>query len=338
MAGKLNRAVLSPGTIMEDVSAGWKAQALIAGIELDVFTHIAAGKRAAKDIAKAASAAPRAMSRLLDALVALGYLRKSRDRYSLPPISATFLVRGEKAYMGAVAQVSLLGWDIWKNLTESVKTGKPYHAVDVAEGAKEFFPKLVAAIFPGSFAASQAAVASLPAKERQKIRKILDVAAGSAAWSLAFAQAIPEARVTALDFPEVTPITRKFAGQFGVAARYNYLEGDLRKLPFGKEAFDLIILGHIIHSEGEANGQALLKKCYAALRPGGLLLIAEYIPNDDRTGPMMPVLFGLNMLLHTEQGDVFTMREYRAWLKDTGFRKFATIAAPGPSPLILATK
>ncbi|MFZ1122586.1 MAG: hypothetical protein WAN81_20365 [Candidatus Binataceae bacterium] len=51
-----------------------------------------------------------------------------------------------------------------------------------------------------------------------------------------------------------------------------------------------------------------------------------------------PLLYGLNMLLHTPAGDVFTMREYREWLKEAGFSKVATIPAPHVSPLILATK
>jgi 3-hydroxy-5-methyl-1-naphthoate 3-O-methyltransferase len=68
------------------------------------------------------------------------------------------------------------------------------------------------------------------------------------------------------------------------------------------------------------------------------LLIAEMVPNDTRTGPALSLLFGLNMLLHTEQGDVFTMREYRKWLKEAGFKKVTAIEAPAPSPLILATK
>ena len=43
-------------------------------------------------------------------------------------------------------------------------------------------------------------------------------------------------------------------------------------------------------------------------------------------------------LVHTEQGSVFTMKEYRQWLKDAGFKKVTMIEAPSPSPLILATK
>jgi ubiquinone/menaquinone biosynthesis C-methylase UbiE len=182
------------------------------------------------------------------------------------------------------------------------------------------------------------AVSQFPKKEIGKIQKILDVAAGSGAWSLAFARAIPHARVTTVDFPEMTPITREFAEKFGAAARYDYLEGDLRRMDFGRDRYDLVILGHIIHSEGEKHGKELLAKCRAALRPGGKLLIAEYVPNDARTGPPMPLLFGLNMLLQTEEGNVYTMHEYRAWLKAAGFGKVTTIPVPPPSTVILATK
>jgi ubiquinone/menaquinone biosynthesis C-methylase UbiE len=196
---------------------------------------------------------------------------------------------------------------------------------------------LVASLFPGNFSASQAIVSRIPDKERRKIREILDVAAGSGAWSLAFAQAIPDARVTTVDFPETTPITRSFAQQVRVADRYSYLEGDLRQVDFGRDKYDLVILGHIIHSEGAGHGQALLRKCHAALRPGGRLLIAEYVPNDARTGPPMPMLFALTMLLQTDEGNVFTLREFRTWLKDARFRNVTTIPAP-PATVITAQK
>jgi len=46
----------------------------------------------------------------------------------------------------------------------------------------------------------------------------------------------------------------------------------------------------------------------------------------------------LNMLLQTEEGNVFTLSEYRTWLKAAGFRKVATIPVPPPTSVILATK
>jgi ubiquinone/menaquinone biosynthesis C-methylase UbiE len=305
---------------------------------LNVFSHIAAGKRTVKEIAEAAGASPRGMSSLLDALTAIGYLRKTGSRYGLQLVSAAFLMPGGKDYVGAIAYALSLTWDNWKNLTEAVRSGRPAETVNIAEKGKEFFPKLVASIFPGNYAASTVAVSQFSERERRKIHRILDVAAGSGAWSLAFAKAIPQARITTVDFPEMTPITLEFAEKFGVADRYEYLERDLRAADFGHDKYDLVILGHIIHSEGEERGKELLRKSYSALRPGGTLLIGEYVPNDARTGPAMPMLFGLNMLLQTEEGNVYTLREYRAWLKSAGFRKVTTIPVPPPSTVILATK
>ncbi len=324
---------LTPQQIMDDFWGAWKTQTLIAGIELDLFTHLAEGKRTAKEIARAAKASERGARRLLDALVGLGYLNKKGNRYGLKPVSEKFLVRGKESYVGDTAQTTRLRWDTWARLTQAVKTGRPVLTLD-----KGYFSKLVKAIFPRNFAAAQAAVAGLAEKARQQIRNILDVAAGSGAWSLAFARAIPAVRVTVIDFPEVTPVTRRFARRFGVADRYDFVEGDLHEIAFGRNRYDLVILGHILHSEGQTWGRKLVRKSHRALRSGGLLLIAEVIPNDTRTGPWLPLLFSLNMLLHTEQGDVFTMREYCQWLRQAGFRKIRTIPAPAHSPLILATK
>jgi ubiquinone/menaquinone biosynthesis C-methylase UbiE len=286
---------VTPQQITEDLWAFWRSQIIIAGIELEVFTHIASGKRTSEEIARAAKASKRGMERLLDALVALGYLNKKGDKYGLEAISEKFLVRSNQPYLGDMAYSSKLVWDTWSQLTEVVKSGRHAQAVDQETAGRDFFPKLVAGIFPMSYGAARAAAAAIPQKDLKRINKILDVAAGSGAWSLAFAQALPESRVTAVDFPEVTPITRQYAERFGVADQYDYVEGNLREIDFGRDRYDLIILGHIIHSEGEKWGKKLIKKCHRALSDGGMLLIAEMVPNDERSGPTVPLMFGLKV-------------------------------------------
>lgn len=329
---------VTPQRIIEDLWAGWRAQTLVAAIELGLFTQIAEGKHTPKEIARSASASEHGTRHLLDTLVGLGYLKKKGDRYGLEPISKTFLIRDKEPYLGGMAYVTKLGWEKWSHLTDVVRSGRSVDAVDTEEEGREFFPKLVAGLFPLSFGAARAVASAMPEKTRKRIKSILDVAAGSGAWSIAFAEVIPEANVTVVDFPEVTRITRRFTERFGMAERYNYIEGNMREVDFGHKRYDLVTLGQIIHSEGKLWGEKLIKKSYRALKDGGLLLIAEMVPNDNRTGPVIPLLFGLNMLLHTENGDVFTMREYRDWLKRAGFKKVTTIEAPAPSPLILAIK
>jgi len=50
------------------------------------------------------------------------------------------------------------------------------------------------------------------------------------------------------------------------------------------------------------------------------------------------MLFSLNMLVNTTDGDTFTFAEYRDWLEAAGFTDVRQLEAPAPSPLILATR
>lgn len=338
---KSRSKIPSPLTLFHELDYGaWRCNTLIAGFELGVFDHIAAGKVSAREISAATDADEATMRRLLDTLVAMGHLTRKADKYSLTPPIATYLVRSSELYMDGAVAIARRNIELWSHLGETVKAGRPVGPPPSSGDLAQFFSTLVRAIFPMSFMGSKSAVAALDKKARGRIGAILDVAAGACAWSIPFAQAIPKARVTVVDFPGVTNVAREYTTRFGVGDRYEYLEGNLRETDFGHERFDLVILGHIIHGEGREHGQKLIERSFAALKDKGMLLIAEFIPNDERTGPELPMLFGLNMLLaRGAEGDVFTMREYREWLKAAGFRRVKTIrTANQPSPMILATK
>jgi ubiquinone/menaquinone biosynthesis C-methylase UbiE len=328
---------VSADLVMKDLWAARRTLALIAAIDLDLFSVIANGKTTASAVAAAVKSPVRGVEHLLDALVGMGYLTKKAAKYGLTPPADAFLVRDRHTYLGAFAEESRMTFPGWIQLSDVIRNGKPLRRVDTAEG-REFFPKLVRAIFPMMYGSARRLVDLLPQSRLKQVERVLDVAAGSAAWSLPFAQALPKVRVTAMDYPEVTAVAREYAQRFGVADRYDYLEGNLREVDFGLKQYDIVLLGHIIHVEGESWGKKLIAKCFRALKPGGTLVIAEMVPNDTRTGPEFPLLFGLNMILHTEEGDVFTMAQYKEWLKKAGFTGTRTLDVQGPSPLILATR
>ena len=56
----------------------------------------------------------------------------------------------------------------------------------------------------------------------------------------------------------------------------------------------------------------------SVLKPGGLLFIHEFILNDDRTGPLFPALFSINMLLGTPTGQSYSERELKGILERNG--------------------
>jgi 3-hydroxy-5-methyl-1-naphthoate 3-O-methyltransferase len=98
--------------------------------------------------------------------------------------------------------------------------------------------------------------------------RVLDLSAGSGIWGIALAQKWPRAQVTAVDWPGMVPTTKRITQKFDVGDRFEYIEGDLLEADFGN-GYDIAILGHILHSEGEERSRKLLKKTVPALKSGG---------------------------------------------------------------------
>lgn len=330
-------ALPSPIQISADQWGTWRTCTLAAAVELDVFTAIDEGKLTADAVAARAGANASAMRRLLDVMVAMKYLARRGEQYELTPIAQTYLSRKSGLFMEGIDQVSRMLSMSWQQLAQTVRSGNPVTAGGPPRG--EFFAVLVKSIFPQSYAGGKIAARGIPPQARKRIRNILDIGGGAASWSISIVEEIPGARVTLVDLPEVVPVARQYTERHGVADRFDCREGNFREVEFGAEQFDLVILGHIIHGEGAEWGKRLIARCAAALRSKGMLLIADLIQNDARSGPALPMLFDLNMLLHTPEGATFTMREYRDWLKAAGFGPVKMIkSAALPSPLILATK
>jgi precorrin-6B methylase 2 len=306
-----------------------------AAIRNNVFDTLDSGPKTMEEVHAATGASKRGLSAIMDALCGFELLDKDKQsRYSLTPDSAAFLVRGKPAYMGGMIQhTSEQLVPKWLALTEIVSTGKPSAAVNQEKAGSEFFEQFVADIFPMSYPAAQVLATALHlSKDR-----VLDLAAGSGVWGIALAQASPNVHVTAVDWPNVLPITKKTVERFGLQDRFSFVAGDLLSADFGS-GHTVATLGHILHSEGEARSRKLLAKVFNALASGGTIAVAEFLVDPERKAAVTGLIFGVNMLVNTDEGSTWSFEEISSWLKDAGFVEPRTLDSPGPSPLILATK
>lgn len=310
---------------------------LHAAVELDVFSHIAAGNGTASEVARAARASERGTRMLLDALTGLDLLAKRDGRYDLTPLAAEYLVRGRPNYaVGIVETGEPLA--SWHGLSESIRTGKPQRPVNQQAEGERFFSVLVRSLHVFNREQGRRLAEALGAGRTRSGLHVLDVACGSGVWGIAFAEADPRSRVTAQDFPGLLGLTREYAQRHGVEGQYEFLPGDLNDVDLGASRFDAAILGHIVHSEGEKASRALLRRVHRALKPGGRVAVLDMVPNDERTGPPFPLFFALNMLVQTTQGDTYTLAEYTRWLNEAGFTTVETVEVGGPSPAIVAAR
>ena len=218
-----------------------------------------------------------------------------------------------------------------------VRTGKPATAVNAKRAGAKFFASFVESLFPLSYGAAKTLGEHLRVSKAAGPVSVLDLAAGSGVWGIALAQQSPRLRVTAVDWPEVLKVTEKMARRHGVGNRLTKIPGDLLEVNFGR-GHNVATLGHILHSEGRERSRRLLKKTFNALAPGGTIAIMEFVVNHDRTSPPMGLLFAVNMLINTKNGDTFSFEEMSGWLREAGFRKPRLLDVPAVSPLVLATK
>jgi len=312
---------------------------ITAAVSNKVFDSLESGSKTVDQISKETGASARGLRMLMNALVGLELLKKDRhQKYSLTPESAAFLVSNKPGALAGFFRLNVTQLvSKWLQLGDVVRTGRPAQAVNQEGEGTEFFSGLVENIIPMSYATAQTLADHLKlAKAKNEVR-VLDLAAGSGIWGIVLAQASARVRVTAVDWAGMIPTTKRITQKFGVGARFKFIEGDLLEADFGS-GYDIATLGHILHSEGEERSRQLLKKTFRALKSGGTIAIAEWLVNDERTQPLPPLMFAVQMLVNTEKGDTFSFNEIKSWLEEAGFRKVRKLEAPGPSPLILATK
>jgi cyclopropane fatty-acyl-phospholipid synthase-like methyltransferase len=166
---------------------------------------------------------------------------------------------------------------------------------------------------------------------------MLDVGGGSGAYSIAFATANADLNADILDLEAVCPIAQKHIDAAGLSDRVKTRTCDLRKDPFG-EGYDLVFVSAICHMLSPAENLDLLRKCHAALRTDGRVVVQDFILESDKTAPKSAALFALNMLVGTTAGSSYSGDEYAAWFEQAGFRETCHIRLPGPSGLIIGRK
>jgi len=310
-----------------------------AAIRNNIFDELDAGPKTTQELVAATGASERGVAAIANVLVGLELLAKDGEgKFSLTPESAAFLVRSKPSFMGGfILHTSGHLIPRWLHLNDVVRTGEPFRSVNQEETGSEFFENFVVDIFPMSYPPAKTLAAHLQLSESKEPVSVLDLAAGSGVWGIALAQSSPKVHVTAVDWPGVLETTKKMVKKFGLTDQFSFTPGDLDTADFGS-GYQIATLGHILHSEGEKRSRALLAKTFKALAPGGTIVVQEFLVNKDRTGPANGLIFAVNMLINTDEGSTWSFEEIGGWLKDAGFVNPRTVEAPGPSPLILATR
>jgi len=314
---------LSPEPILTLGMAFLKSKALLSAIELGVFTALANGPQDGTALAKKLGLNPRSSRDFLDSLVALGMLDRDRDHYANTPTTDAFLDRNKPSYIGGLMEMANARmYPFWGSLTEALRTGRPQN--ETRDGGEDYFTVLYAdpdrleqflAAMTGFSAGTGRALAQKFPWDRY--HTVVDIGTAQGCLPVQLALTHPHLRGGGFDLPPVGPIFEAYVVRSGLADQLRFHPGDFftDELPTA----DVLVMGHVLHDWNLAEKRMLLTKAYAALHPGGALVVYDAIIDDDRRVNAFGLLASLNMLIETPGGFDYTGADGCEWMREAGF-------------------
>ncbi len=325
-----DEAGILPDNLNDLIRNFMPSRAALTALELDVFTAVGTGA-SADAVAQETHTDPRATEMLLNALTSLKLLEKRAHTFFNTPATARFFAEGSRDNArGGLMHIAHL-WPRWSTLTECVRAGTLVADRGWDDGWVRDF---IAAMDRNAKERSGAVVKAVGT---DGIKRILDLGGGSAAYSIAFARAIPGLKSEILDLGEVVPLAQENIRKAGLADRITTRVGDMLRDPLGQN-YDLILASAICHMFSPQENRKLFQRAHNALAPKGKLVVQDFILEPDKTAPRAAALFSLNMLVGTQAGSSYSEAEYAGWLRDAAFSEVRRLRLPGPSGLMIAIR
>jgi ubiquinone/menaquinone biosynthesis C-methylase UbiE len=275
------------------------------------------------------------MRSLLDSVVALGFLEQVNDVYELNDTAKRYLISDGPACMADLVAVAPGPLENWSQLADTVRNGRP--ATPIEDYPEAFYIPLVEGTFTTMWRCATRADLRIRYSANPALR-VLDLGAGGAPWAIAMLTACPQGAAVVNDLPGVLDVARRKTAEFGVADRCEFRPGDYHTIEIEPAAYDLVVLGHICRAEGSNGAARLIGRAFAALRPGGRVVVADYFIDPERKANPHAVLMGATMMASTTHGFTSTTDEFGGWLRTAGFTSLRMVEPIGFQQCIVATK
>jgi 2-hydroxy-4-(methylsulfanyl)butanoate S-methyltransferase len=310
-----NAPVVAPTTIDRHASAIFSPMAMLAGMQLDLFTVLRNGPLTSAEIAGTLGVEPTRLNPLLYALVVAELLTVQDDRFSNTPEAGTYLVAGRASYRSGNKELYAGLWSALLMTSASIRADAPqalhdFYAMSEAEMIAFFRGQHHNATLAGERLAST--------RDFMRFRHMLDAAGGSGGVAIGACRVCPGLLATVADLPKVIPVTRQFLEEARVADHVSTVAVDLvAEPPTG--TYDVAVIRNLVQVLSLEQAGAALRNVAQSLAPGSPLFIVGAVLDDSRLSP--PHLVGQN-LVHVNiyaDGLVYTQGEYRTLVADAGF-------------------
>jgi len=323
-----------PERINELIDAVYPSFALLAGMELDLFSTLEHGPLTAGQMADALGVSMVKLRPLLYVLVNAGLLIVDGDLFSNSAETDYYLVRGKPTYIGGIYELNASNWSKLLKLAKTIRAEGSLDNYDYHSLPQEELIAIFRGLYPGAVSSARRLMDQF---DFSQVNTLLDVGGGSGALAITIAQAHPHLKVSVIELPLVTPIARQFVQEAQLRDRVEIRTGDaVREQLSG--SYDVVVARHLIQVLSVEDSRALLKNLAAVVKPGGFIHLIGMILDNSRLAPRTTVDFNLVLLTGYEDGQAYTEQEYYEWLADAGFVDFVRVVFPDGGSIVTARK
>ena len=318
----------------------YAADLFIVGLHLDFFSWLHTHPSTLAGVCATHGFAERPADVMLTLFGAMGLIQQHDGLFSLTDTGREHLTSGSPWNLKPYYP-SLDDRPIARDLLQVLRTGKPANWAAQDDG-KDWHRSMESEEFAASFTAAMdcrglyLAQSLATALDLRKHRHLLDVGGGSGVYACVLAAHNSHLRATVLDKPPVDRIASAAITKRGLADRVSVVTRDMLTDPLPGGA-DVHLYSNVLHDWDRPVVEELLRKSYAALPPGGLVVVHEAFLNGEKTGPLHVAEYSV-LLMHASEGRCYSVREMESYLSAARFSGCAYVSGAAARGIIIAHK
>lgn len=335
MTAPEKRAQLTTVRLQNIAQSYGQSAALMAAVELGIFTAISEGAGTFAEVATKLGLHPTNAERLIVLLSAAGLTEVRDGRLHNAEDTERFLVKGKPSYMGPWITFTKPQWNEWGRLADHLRVTDLKDLGSIGEITVDDARRYHTSTFSIGMGAGRRFVRHVDLASRTKI---MDIGGGSGAYCISAANAHDHIQGVVLDLAAVCEVTREFLADADVADRITAQPCDFTRDPFPTDCDVAIMASNLPMYDREVIA-AVIAKAYTALLPGGEIHLIGEMTNDERTGPWGPAYWGLGQAISESKGLAHSEADVIGYFRDAGFKDIDLVDfIPGSLGRVVGTK
>jgi len=309
--------------------------ALLAGMQLDLFTPLKDGPMSVEQIAKALNIGSSKLKPLLYALVVAGFLKVEGEFFNNTDAANRFLVKGGPSCVVDIHELLSTMWNAALKTAESIRTGVPQAKLNYSEMSQDDLRHFFCGEHPYAVEYGRDLVERY---DFSSYSTLLDVGGGSGGLAIAVTENCPHIQATVVDLPKITPVTQYYIDEVGAGNRVKVVTADAIRGPI-PGSYDVAVMSAFIQVLSPEEARCAIKNVSMVMNPGGEIYIRGYgIIDNSRISPKKLVGFNLVYINVYDEGQAYTEQEHKDWLEEAGFGNFKRDILADGSSIITARK